>query len=926
MRRGTAILLIGLMICANMTWFASGSVNSVNQPPNTQTPCIIINGNDTYGQNGSLSYFYLDGNLTVSSNSNLTFLDTIIEVDSSTSQLNDSGSLCLFNSSIVPADSGDRLSVRVEGTQDDHADLLMYDSEVEIPGSILIDNTTATISNSILSAGITNVSSPEQSLTISIINSTMNALGSSFSGLMRTNDTESVLVGTGVFHSSTPVSANTSLSYTFSNQVRPEAMVTEVLVNVTYSGNNPTGQNSLVFTYDNSSYTFSFPSTGNIFVDRNAVFTLNMSGAFQNLTTFENDFSTEMYMNGEIGSNSSVGNIVLSLQTNDSVDLYGLQYFNYEVQGSTVTLINSRISADTNNTSIFRNIPNPDHNGIYAVNSLINFANSSLQDTGTSPFYVLSNSTLNYYTAVTVLAHSGAYQDPGIVPSFIPRIYGSYAEMQDSLISAQLSVFKDANTSLLTPNTALLLSGFVNQTGNAYTGLYNVSIYGQNYPLSLMPYSLSGMNRVVANYSTDLPVVTSQINTTSLLEGTVNNITFTLNDLSDTDLELNYSSTVLVGGEPLNESSGNVSLSTNGTTTLQISAGIGYSASSNVSIVLDLSSSIPLWTGYYYNSSFTIPLIACQKLNMTASYRWLANQSRIGVILAFNGSKAPFPANLIVNVSTSLSNQTVFKNQTIQLNSGSNFSAQVEIPLTVKQVPECIGIGYTLVGNNPSYISSWNYVKLPVKGNDSYFPYSWVTFTENGLPESSLWSVIIDGTMYSSYTSAIEVNLSHGTYSYAVPGLSGFVTTPSSGEVSTDNSSLMIGIEFSPYLFDLNISERGLSQGSTWYVIISGRNYTSENGSMIVPLSNGTFSFSAGAEGYVVNSPSNITIAGSSVSHVLIFAAINNESASIRLVNDVVHSSLLYFGIIILLLVYLAWYKPSMKTPSNETLRKKKKK
>ncbi len=63
-----------------------------------------------------------------------------------------------------------------------------------------------------------------------------------------------------------------------------------------------------------------------------------------------------------------------------------------------------------------------------------------------------------------------------------------------------------------------------------------------------------------------------------------------------------------------------------------------------------------------------------------------------------------------------------------------------------------------------------------------------ITFTENGLPTGSSWSVTLNGITKTSTNSTITFNEPNGTYSYTIVLPSGYNTTSSSGSVSTTQS------------------------------------------------------------------------------------------------------------------------------------------
>lgn len=923
MFRTALLLLVGLVLCANMMWsdVPSGNIKQVSSAQYSSS--FSISDNETYGTNGTVSQYFVGSNLSISATGSLTFYDTMIEVENVFTCITVAGSLLLHNSSIVAGAAGSNLSLSVTGTPSKQAVLGLYQSTVAIPGAIDLANTTATILDSNLSSGYSDTNTIDHALTLGISNSSIDASNSSFSGLMKTNDSVAHEAGTGIFDPSVPVSANTSISYTFVDGARGDVRVTGVEANVTFSGNNPTGENSLTFGYGNQTYTFIIPDTGSIMSDQNANIDLPIGGKFQNLTSFDNALSTKMQMNGKIGSNSSIEKICLEIQTNDSVDLFGARYFSYGIEGSNVTFMNCSLSVDTNDSSGYRNLPDPEHDYIDASNSVINLADSSVEDSGNASFFVIRNSTLNYFTLVEVHAHSGAYDVSNFHPLFAPSLYVSYAVSANSAIASAIDSSGISLHSTPSCFNSYLLTGFINNSGYAYTGSYNVTIYNQQYALSLMPYSLSTPNIEIENYSTNLPVVSMQAGTSYLIEDQINPIDFAVKDLSSENLSFNYSCILTLGGTELPMETGGLKVNGGGTASFQVNESVGYFPSENATIDVSLQSNAPLYTGYYCNASFTMPLFVSSNISMIPEYRWISDQSVLGVELSFSGSKAPFPAAVDVNVSTNTSGVIVFSNQTLELGAGENFSRSCELALNVSSVPDSVEIVYAIVNENPSNVVEWKHDLMPVIGNSSYFAFSTVVFNENGLPEGTFWSILINNTPYSSFTGSVIVNLSHGVYQYTIPGVSGYTVAVDSGILYTDNSTITVNLVFSPYLFKLDITESGLAIGTNWYVIVDGKNYSGTNSSIEIMLSNGTYSITAVADGYSTIGTENITILGSGSNCSLIFSPTKHTPFYLWGLESVLESQYSYFAIVILLISYLTFFRPGKKYRSNKSGRKK---
>ena len=72
-----------------------------------------------------------------------------------------------------------------------------------------------------------------------------------------------------------------------------------------------------------------------------------------------------------------------------------------------------------------------------------------------------------------------------------------------------------------------------------------------------------------------------------------------------------------------------------------------------------------------------------------------------------------------------------------------------------------------------------------------------VTFQEKGLPVGTKWVVVINGQEYNSTSSRLVVNLTNGTYSYTVKGVSGYSVANQSGTFNVTGSQPQEQVVFS---------------------------------------------------------------------------------------------------------------------------------
>ena len=136
-----------------------------------------------------------------------------------------------------------------------------------------------------------------------------------------------------------------------------------------------------------------------------------------------------------------------------------------------------------------------------------------------------------------------------------------------------------------------------------------------------------------------------------------------------------------------------------------------------------------------------------------------------------------------------------------------------------------------------------------------------VNFSERGLPAGFEWGVNISGGQsVVGSTGSVLISLSNGTYSYHVVSYNKtyMPTSNVSGTFTVKGSALTFSVSFMQVLYKFVFKETGLSSGKTWTVEINGHVYSTNNTSLTVMLSNGTYSVTAsGPSGYNSNMTSH---------------------------------------------------------------------
>ena len=153
-----------------------------------------------------------------------------------------------------------------------------------------------------------------------------------------------------------------------------------------------------------------------------------------------------------------------------------------------------------------------------------------------------------------------------------------------------------------------------------------------------------------------------------------------------------------------------------------------------------------------------------------------------------------------------------------------------------------------------------------------------VTFTETGLPSGTTWYVnLTNGQSFSSTTSTVSFSEPNGTYSYTVTTSDKTYTpAPSSGSLTVNGASVSRSITFSE-VYTVTFTESGLSQGTVWWVNLTGHSYSSSSNTISFYESNGTYSYTLSTDNknYGPSNPSGVFVVdGTTVSQSAVFVPV----------------------------------------------------
>ena len=134
-------------------------------------------------------------------------------------------------------------------------------------------------------------------------------------------------------------------------------------------------------------------------------------------------------------------------------------------------------------------------------------------------------------------------------------------------------------------------------------------------------------------------------------------------------------------------------------------------------------------------------------------------------------------------------------------------------------------IGTISVGSSPirpTYDPGNGYMYISDLGSNNMsaiFTGHYVTFGAKGLPNSSQWSIVLNGTLQTSGSSSMVFGEPDGNYSYTVLPPGGYAAAPASGflTVHGGNRSVSVAILFG---YAVTFTEIGLPGGTDWSITI----------------------------------------------------------------------------------------------------------
>jgi len=118
-----------------------------------------------------------------------------------------------------------------------------------------------------------------------------------------------------------------------------------------------------------------------------------------------------------------------------------------------------------------------------------------------------------------------------------------------------------------------------------------------------------------------------------------------------------------------------------------------------------------------------------------------------------------------------------------------------------------------------------------------------VTFTENGLPSGTSWSVTLNNITKTSTNATVTISEPNGSYSYIIPSISGYRANAYSGTINVNGNQVFINITWTIITYPITITENGVPNGTSWSATLTGTTFNGQSINVTLSSRNNTITF-----------------------------------------------------------------------------------
>lgn len=858
-------LIIFLLLGSTLTYVPIVSARQIKASPGIRTQQennVIVTGNETIGSSSSFTTYYVFGNITIQHNSTLNVVNTALTFSSTNTLLHfitNYGTLNLVNSSIVLSNASS-ISQSLNLTSGsfnstDNASLILVNSTIAAAGSIYIRNSNAKFINSTIKSQNVSTRIYKDSLTFTAYSSKLFIFNSTLSGLYH-GPSQNFTAG----KLSANYASNTEYlglsKWDFEEQ---DVIVRNATVKMEYGGE--VGSYSYLL-FNESGKTiekYDFQNTGSPSSPINVEFNFSLS-PFLSSWDLHNTSIFTVYMdlatNAQANSTIFIYNITVTLNSNDTEDLLGQEYFNILLSNSTAYAVHSGFGVNYLNDYSYYSVRNPEKNAIIlSDSSKLFFVGSYITENESigsiSPFEVRNSAAyICRFKEITLSSPEGYIS--GVSNNITSNLManGSSSTVNDlnSEISEALSNYGIFYSNVSKEGKLELPLVVYIQNDSYSTALYYTGNYKDEVDNTTLFFSFGLFPDLTKNVSVFdaeimVPRIIVNVTTQSIIEDSNSPINFSLCSLyasaNNVTLFLNLSSGVQSFNMiQIHSVSLKQNIVTNFTECVNLSSSINPGS---YNLTISAASYSEKISNGSQIASKQVEVLSNVSIKISANYAWVKPNEIVNLEISVfnNGSEgagnsrleATFYHNSTVLNTTSLTIEIDANSENaISLNYSSSAnitSARIALLLPAVVVP------FNTAGQSVTI----DFKQQNAKPSKRYG----VLFEENGLPRNESWSIEFGGISNSSSGNSIGFLAANGTYNFYILGVQGYRTNLYFGNVTVDGKSLIILSMWQQTLYQVRLKEINLPAGSLWGIYINNTLWHTTNSTFALELPNGTY-------------------------------------------------------------------------------------
>ncbi|MGC8506510.1 MAG: hypothetical protein ACP5NK_07390 [Thermoplasmata archaeon] len=814
----TAALLAAALLSVCIPANSGDSAGHSNVLISSEHPYGLVSNNVMrIGSNLSYSDYYFSGNLDVGLGAILSIVNVRMYVEGADSIINDSGSLYVYNSTVIIGNSfRNATAISVYGQRDSRATLTSYNSTIVFAGMMKADNSSVYGFNS--SFGENQTIHPGVSSFL-FVHSRIVLYRSRLTGLDSTGNAS--MFETLAEHSTnSPIFTSQDLAMSVDLLQYPDALSGILNMSLEYSGDNPFNENYLLLNVSgNTIDRVDFNSTGSVTQYSWVNASIPVEQLQINGSTMESEMTLYFHYDPAKYSNTTIWNASVEVISNDSVDRIGARFFRDQFSNSTAYLADTQLGI---NDMPFRNsYGNPDGHKDYALitnDSRIYDYGVSYEMTSSrnnqSAYSISENSSLMVGRMVNIHASENGTPVNNVNYVLNPaEINSTSYSISENVISKEYDLLSgygifNGFTFKNGSSTLPVISNVITGSGESqYIGDYSLSVNTQIFCFSVPGFPFESTAGIYVNITPSLPVLRVIPLTRSALIGSSDVISAYV--FTDYPRMINVTYDLLFQNNGTAIISGNATIDGNSILNLTVP---GYSeiVPGYSNLTLMLKSSMQIQNGNL--QAFTFPVEFIRPVP-------------VSINLTYSPQKGIVSMNVANSANFSVNNITIQESE-----SGSNFSTRNFTGIDLKS-HQTITLILPAPSNHTAEFTGR--LLMPEFFQDTLQDASSITVVpqvnyaelhvmESGLPQNYSWGITIAGGLYQTNSRQMNVSLPAGSYNISFMKSGTYHPEYSGESVAISGPHTNLTIDYMPEMVTLLIEMRGLPQGTVWGVNVSG--------------------------------------------------------------------------------------------------------